>query len=163
MRELRLHFLLAFLLLMILFSGCRKEEFIPTFEDLLVYLTVSVQTDGDVIFTYVEENFSDHRIDYSRNSSCPEKAIEVYQNDTLVDRVDPMAVCSDDVPRGFLLEGTTFEQSVNWLEEPSHSPLPPGTYQARSITRIGLIHNPGSSDESTEWQDLELEVEFTIQ
>ena len=149
------------------FSGCKKDiAALPaediSFEDLNLDLVITVLPEGDISFTYVEENRAEGRIDYSRGTSCPVQGVGVYQNGQLVDGLAPGFVCTSDVPRGFLLGGTTYEDELNWLASPDHTVLPAGEYSADLHVSLGLIYYPNTPNETTEWENFHLVREFII-
>ena len=163
MTRLKNQIFLVALLLTIGFTSCKKEVYNPNFEDLRVALEVEVQSNGDVLFTYVEENLTSERIEYSRSTSCPVERVIVYQNGEVVDVLAPEAVCTADIPRGFLEPNSSFRDERSWMDVPDHSALEPGTYTAEMVVGIGLVHYAGTDNESEEWDNFTLTQEFTVQ
>lgn len=157
--------LLIPLFLLLVFAGCKKDV-LPasnvSFDDLQFELIATPLADGDIQFTYIERNISDHRVDYHRNTSCPIQGVGISQDGIAIDGLSPGSVCTSDVPRGFLASDGTFEASANWLDVPNRDALPAGTYTAELELSVGLIHYAETDQETDEWQTVTLSETFTV-
>lgn len=154
---------LVLLLSILPFTGCDKDTYDPVFDDLRLDLEITTQSDGDILFTYIEENLTENRIDYSRSTSCPLMGLRVYHsNGDLVDILLPDRVCTSDVPRGFLEGDSSSETEASWFDTASHTALDPGTYSAEVHVGIGLVHFPDTGNETEEWDSFVITKEFTV-